>query len=72
MIVGGDRMEYEGDPSSPVVSLLNTKLFLNSVISDAYKGVRFATTDIKKTLPLESDATIPIYAYSSKIFYTIN
>ena len=32
MTVGGDKFEYEGDPSSPPVSLLNTNIFLNSVI----------------------------------------
>ena len=37
MIVGGDKLEYDGDPSSPAVSLLNTKVFLNIIISDAHK-----------------------------------
>ena len=47
MTVRGDKLEYEGDPSSPAVSLLNLKIILNSVISDAHKGARFSSTDIK-------------------------
>ena len=46
--VGGDKLTYDGDPSSPAVSLLNIKIILNSVISDAHKGARFMTADIKK------------------------
>jgi len=33
--------------ASPVASLLETKLILNSVISDADKGARFLTADVK-------------------------
>ena len=47
MTVGGDKLEYDGNPSSPTISLLNTKIFFNSVISDAHKGAKFATVDIK-------------------------
>ena len=47
MIVGGDKLVYDGDPSSPTISLLNTKIFLNSVISYAHKGERFSSADIK-------------------------
>ena len=47
MTVGGDRLDYEEDPSSPAVSLLDTKIMLNSVISDAHKGARYCTADIK-------------------------
>ncbi len=35
---GGDRLEYPHDPSSPAVSMLNTKIHINSTISDANKG----------------------------------
>ena len=44
---GGDRHDYEEDPSSPAVSLLDTKIMLSSVISDAHKGDRYCTADIK-------------------------
>ena len=47
MTVSGDILECNGNPSSPAVSLLNTKIFFNSIISDAYKGAKFATADIK-------------------------
>ena len=47
MIVGGDRLEYEGDPSFPTISLLNKNIFLNSVILDAHIGVRFCAADAK-------------------------
>ena len=47
MNVGGDKLECDGNPSSPAVSLLNTKICFNSVISDAHKGATFATADIK-------------------------
>ena len=47
MTVDGDKQEYAGGPSLTVVSLLNTKIFLNSVISDAHDGARFLTTYFK-------------------------
>ena len=47
MTVGGDLLDCEEDPSSPAVSLLDTKIMLNSVISDAHKGARYCTSDIK-------------------------
>ena len=47
MTVGGDKLIYDGDPSSPEVSLLNTKIMLNSVISDLHIGERWMTADIK-------------------------
>ena len=47
MKVGGDKLEYEGDPSLPAVSLLNTHLFQNSIISDTQKGARFTLAAIK-------------------------
>ena len=46
MIVGGDSLDYEEDSSSPAVSLLDTKIMINSVISDSHKGARYATGDI--------------------------
>ena len=47
MTVGGDKLSYEGDPSSPAVSLLNTQKILNSVISDAHNQARFSSADVK-------------------------
>ena len=44
--VGGNNLTYEGDPRSPETSLLDLKIHLNSVISDAHKGARYLTADI--------------------------
>jgi hypothetical protein len=40
-------LDYNDDPSSPAAGLLETKLLLNSVISDAHKGARFMSMDLK-------------------------
>ena len=47
LVVGGDKLEYEFDSGSPAASLLETKLLLNSVISDAKKRARFMSLDIQ-------------------------
>ena len=47
LVVGGDRLEYEADTGSPAASMLETKLLVNSVISDAKDGVRFMSADLK-------------------------
>jgi hypothetical protein len=45
--VGGDKLSYDEDTGSPAASLLETKLMLNSVISDAAKGAKFMSMDLK-------------------------
>ena len=45
--VGGDRLSYDNDAGFPAENLLETKVLLNSTISDACKGARFMTADIK-------------------------
>ena len=47
LTVGGDKVDYLYDASSPAATLIDTKLLLNSVISDNSKGARFMTVDIK-------------------------
>ena len=47
MTVGGDRLSYENDSGSPAANLLETKVLLDSIISDASKGAKFMTADIK-------------------------
>ena len=47
MVVGGDRINYHEDTGSPAASLLETKIIINSVISDASKGARLLTCDLK-------------------------
>ena len=47
LTLGGDVLEYYGDVSSPAASLLETKILINSVVSDMHQGARFLTLDIK-------------------------
>ena len=46
-VVGGDKLPYDSDPSSPAANLLETKILLNSTISDSKHGAKFLTADIK-------------------------
>ena len=50
LVVGGDKLPYEADSGSPATDLLEMKLLLNSVISDAHIGVRFLSMDLKDML----------------------
>ena len=54
LIVGGDKLDYFGETASPTANLLETKLLLNSVISDAHKGARFGGIGIKDFFLLSS------------------
>ena len=47
LTVGGDKLDYPGDPSSPAVSLLNVKIHINSTISRAKNNARHMCIDIK-------------------------
>jgi hypothetical protein len=47
LTVGGDKLPYENDAGSSAASLLETKLMINSTISDADKGARFFCADLK-------------------------
>ena len=47
LVVGGDQLEYYSDPGSPATDLTETKILLNSVISDAKHGARFASMNLK-------------------------
>ena len=47
LTVGGDRLHYPDDATSPAASLLETKLLINSTISQSSRGARFMTLDIK-------------------------
>ena len=44
---GRDKLDYSYEMASPTTSLTETKILINSVISDANKGARFMTIDIK-------------------------
>ena len=45
--IGGDRLPYQDDASSPTTDLLETKILINSTISDIRKEARFIYLDIK-------------------------
>ena len=47
LVAGGDKLLYDGDAGAPADSLLETKLMINSVISDAKSGARFMSCDLK-------------------------
>ena len=47
LVVGGDKLTYDNDVGSPAASLLETKLLINSIISDARKVARFMSLDLK-------------------------
>lgn len=46
-VVGGDKLSYDNDAASPAASLIESKLIINSTISDAKRGAHFFTLDIK-------------------------
>ena len=46
MTAGGDRLNSPYDVSSPAVSMTNSKLHINSTISNAHKGARYLGIDI--------------------------
>ena len=43
--VGGDKLDYLYDATSLIVSLIETMILLNSVISNSDKGAHFFTLD---------------------------
>ena len=47
LTLGGNLLDFPGDPSSPAVSTTIAKLHINSTISDAHRGARYMTMDIK-------------------------
>ena len=47
LFVGGKKLIYEEDYVSPTDSRLEIKILINSVISNAKKGARFCSYDIK-------------------------
>ena len=47
LVVGGDKLDYLEDAGSPAATMLETKILLNSTISDADKGAKFMSADLK-------------------------
>ena len=54
LTICSEKLEYFDETDSPAASLLETKLILNSTISDAHKGARFMSLDLKDHF-LQSD-----------------
>ena len=47
IIASRDKLEYTEDTESPLANLLETKILINSTISNTDKGARFMYADIK-------------------------
>ena len=47
LTIGGDVLDYFDNTSSLAASFLESKLLINSVISDTNRGARFMTIDLK-------------------------
>ena len=47
LTIGGDKLDYNNETASPAANLLDTKILINSTISDANKNAKFMTIDIK-------------------------
>ena len=47
LVFGVNHLVYEHDPGYPAVSMIETKILLNSIISDAQQGDRFMICDLK-------------------------
>ena len=47
IVVGGDRLSFDEDAGSPATDLLETKILINSTISDSDQGARFLSADLK-------------------------
>ena len=44
---GGDKLTTNQDTALPAASLTETKILVNSTISDAHKGEKFMASDLK-------------------------
>ena len=51
-VMGGDRLKYLFDTGSPATSILESKLLINSTISDARIEPRFLGADVKDYFPV--------------------
>ena len=47
LVAGGDILMYDEDTGAPAASLIETKLLINSVISDSDQGAQFLSCDLK-------------------------
>ena len=47
LVVDGNHLVYEDNPASPSASIIETKLLIVSIISDAQQGAIFMNFDLK-------------------------
>ena len=47
MVVGGENLTYTADSGSQATNLVETKILVNNVISDAHSGARFMSCNLK-------------------------
>ena len=47
LVVGGDKLKYTADSSSPATNFVETRILVNSVISVTHKGARFMSCNLK-------------------------
>ena len=47
LVVGGDKLSYDADVSSPFTDMSDMNVLLNSTILDSAKGLRFSSLDLK-------------------------
>ena len=47
LVVGGDKLVYFADASSPAASVIETKLLVNSILLDHDKNAKFMSVDLK-------------------------
>ena len=47
LTIGGNKMEYDNETVLPTANLINKKNLVNSTTSDANKGARFMSVNIK-------------------------
>ena len=47
LTIGGNKLDYNHETASLTANLIDTKILINSTISDAHKGAQFMSVDIK-------------------------
>ena len=60
LVVGGNELVYKSDAGLPTPDMVETKLLINSIISDKARKARFVTMDLKDMF-LHTDMTEPEY-----------
>ena len=66
LVIGSDKLPYYYYAGSPAANLIETKLLLNYVISDAHQGAHFMTLDLKNHF-LASPIPNPAYMNTLQI-----